>query len=87
MESEGHEGSIYPRHFSEQILLTLAWMNTPEHAKREFLKVYRHLPHAVRHLSEKENDPWLDPKSELSRFTSQDFIQYSKDLKQEKVEY
>jgi hypothetical protein len=44
---EGTPKSKYTKHITERILLTLAWMNSESHNKRQFVQLYRHLPHVL----------------------------------------
>jgi ankyrin repeat protein len=47
--AEGNSENHYPRHATEQILLTLAWMNTPDEGRNQFLHLYEKIPHVLKH--------------------------------------
>lgn len=65
--NEGNPKSIYPIHFTQQALVALACMNTPDHQKNTLVDLYRQIPEALS-PSAKLSGPWLQEK-----YTSNDY--------------
>ncbi len=94
-KNEGTNNSIYPNHFTEQVLIAIAWMNTPDHEKRHFLELYERVQHdhsnAIISINNENHASWLDPAHIDHSFSSTDLENINKILlslkKSDRIDY